>query len=371
MKFANGKSNGGVAAGRIDSLLAHALGLPRRKFLTGLAALGVGTLIPACASDAQAPGVAGVRPHRIDVHHHHIPPGYLAAIPRARAGGVPPAWTPAKSLEDMDKSGIATSITSIIPEGVWFGDVALARRLAREANDYAARLVRDYPGRYGIFATLPLPDTEGSLREIEYALDVLKADGFALMTSFGDKYPGDPAFWPVLEELNRRQAVVYTHPLAPNCCRNPIQQLLSSSAIEYPADTTRAIASMLFTGAAARFPDIRWIFSHGGGVLPFVYSRFTRQEAAMKDRQKLLPNGVLHEVKKFYYETAQANHAGALAALLKIAPVSQVLFDTDFPFRPGSEVVEGLTQYGFSAAELRAIDRDNALRLMPRLKSLS
>ena len=159
--------------------------LPRRSFLAGLAALGASTLLPGCATDSG--GTAGAKPRRIDVHHHYVPPDYLAAIPRARASGAPPVWTPALSLEDMDRNGIALSIGSIIPEGAWFGDVALARRLVRMINDYGAQLVRDYPGRYGLFATLALPDVEGSLKEIEYALDVLKADGFALMTTFERK----------------------------------------------------------------------------------------------------------------------------------------------------------------------------------------
>ncbi len=89
----------------------------------------------------------------------------------------------------------------------------------------------------------------------------------------------------------------------------------------------------------------------------------------MKEREKHLPNGLSHEVKKFYYDTAQANHAGALAALLKLVSTSQVMFGTDFPYRPGAEVVAGLTQYGFSADELRAIERGNALGLFPRLKA--
>ncbi len=355
-----------LSAGRRDGAATPSPAIQRRAFLAGLAALSAGTLLPGCATESAGPAAVGGKPYRIDTHHHHIPPNYLASIPRARGGGKPPVWTPARSLEDMDKNGIATSITSIIPDGVWFNDVALARRLARECNDYAAKLARDYPGRYGIFASLALPDIDGSLREIEYASDVLKADGFALMTSFGDKYPGDAAFWPVLEELNRRKAIVYTHPLT--CCGNPVAQWISSSAIEYTADTTRAIASLLFSGAAARYPDIRWVFSHGGGVMPFVYSRFTRQEASLPaaERAKVLPNGVEYEIRKFYYETAQANHAGAIAALLKVAPVSQVMFGTDFPFRPGSEVVEGLQQYGFTRADLAAIERGNALRLLPR-----
>jgi predicted TIM-barrel fold metal-dependent hydrolase len=368
MKYATEINNNAICAGGIDGLNAGTSIAQRRRFLTGLAALGAGALIPGGASNAQVAAVAGAKPHRIDIHHHLLPPKYVAELPKLAKGENPPPWSPAKSIEDMDRNAIATSLTSLMQPQVWFGDVPLGRRLARESNDYAATLVRDYPGRYGIFATLPLPDVEGSLKEIEYALDVLKADGFGLMTSYAGKYLGDPAFWPVWEELNRRKAVVYNHPLAVECCRNPIPQYIVPSAIEYATDTSRTIASLLFSGAAARFPDISWIHSHGGGTMPFLWQRYTRQEAANKDRQKLLPNGLLHEVRKFYYDTAQANHAGALAALLKLVSSSQVMFGTDFPYRPGSEVVEGLTAYGFSAAELQAIDRGNAVRLMPRLK---
>jgi predicted TIM-barrel fold metal-dependent hydrolase len=127
------------------------------------------------------------------------------------------------------------------------------------------------------------------------------------------------------------------------------------------------MSSLMFSGAAARYPDIRWIFSHSGGVTPFLLSRFVRAELDDKKAKEKLPNGVMHELRKFYYDTAQGNHAGALAALMKIAPASQVLYGTDFPFRDGAEVNEGLAAYGFSGADLHAINRGNALRLMPRL----
>lgn len=318
-------------------------------------------------NDNGAPGAAPEKAHRIDVHHHLLPPKYVAETMSLRVGERSPAWSPARSIEDMDRNGVRTAITSLMQPQVWFGDVSLGRRLARESNDYAAQLVRDYPGRFGMFATLPLPDTEGSLLEIAYAFDVLKADGISLMTSYANQWLGDRAFWPVLEELNRRQAVVYTHPLTPLCCKDLIPDI-SNGLIEYAADTTRAIASLLFSGTAARFPDIRWIFSHAGGAMPFLRLRFMRQVAFMKESQQRLPRGVLFELEKFYYDTAQATDIGALSALLRITPVSHLLFGTDFPYRPAAETVIGLSECEFSAADLRAIDCDNAVRLMPQLK---
>jgi len=294
-----------------------------------------------------------------------VSPAYSAAL-KTHNITRPIPWTAQGSIEEMNTSGIAISMLSLPSPSVAFGDRPLARKLARDTNEYAAKVISDYPGRYGSFAAVPLSDTEGSLVEIEYALDTLKADGIAVMTSYGGNYLGDAAFSPVLEELNRRKAVVYTHPTPPQCCAR-IMPYTSPNTIEGPVDTTRAMASLLFLGAAARYPDIRWIFSHGGGVTPFLVSRFQQHEVVAKDSKEKMPNGLMYELQKFYYDTAQGNHPGALDALRKIAPVSQYLYGTDFPFRNGAEVNGGLAAYGFSAVELRAIDRDNALRLFPRL----
>ncbi|MBI2317288.1 MAG: amidohydrolase [Betaproteobacteria bacterium] len=293
----------------------------RRSFLAGLAALGAGAVLPGCQTAGG--GAAGGKPHRIDVHHHIASPGYSAALKSMMRGHA--KWSPQASLG------------------------------------------RDYPGRFGSFASIPFPDIEGSLREIEYALDTLKADGIYLWTSYGGKLLGDPDFFPILEEFNRRKVVVYTHPATPACCAK-IMPYISINAIEGPVDTTRTMVSLIFQGGAARFPDIRWIFSHSGGVTPFLLSRFQREEAALKDKSRL-PNGLMHELRKFYYDTAQGNHEGALQALLAIIPPSQVLYGTDFPFRDGAEVIGGLAKHGFGAADRRAIDRDNALRLFPRLRA--
>ena len=179
-------------------------GVARRSFLTGLAGTAAATLgAPAVlAQPAAAPARA-----RIDVHHHYVPPFHADVMATRRSGGRPPRWSPQTSLEDMDKSGIATAIVSLVQPGAWFADdVALSRKLARDCNEYGAKMMQDHPGRFGLFATIAPPDPEGSLKEIEYAFDTLKADGISLFTSYGDKYLGDPSFDPVYAELNRRKA---------------------------------------------------------------------------------------------------------------------------------------------------------------------
>jgi len=260
--------------------------LPRRTMLTGLTGFGLSVLAKG-PLQAQPQSGLRVRPHRIDVHHHLFPPNYRSALAAANAAPLA-AWTVEQSLAEMDKSSIQTAILSLSPPGLWFGDAAQARNLARIVNDYGAKVRQDFPGRFGLFSALPLPDTEGSLREIEYGLDTLKADGIGLMTNYGDKWLGDASFAPVWEELNRRKAVVYTHPNTPACCGN-IKDEVGPGTIEWATDTTRTVASLLFSGTAARYPDIRWILSHGGGTTPFLLSRFTRQEADMKEREKRLP----------------------------------------------------------------------------------
>jgi predicted TIM-barrel fold metal-dependent hydrolase len=346
----------------------------RRNFIAGGAAalgLGASTVIAGVAgAAAQAPATKTlVTKTRIDVHHHFIPQFHIdsMAAPGRRAGGPPPRWSPALSLEDMDKSGIATSVLSIAQPGVWYGDnVEESRSLARALNEYGAKMVKDHPGRFGLFACIAPPDVPGSLKEIEYAFDTLKADGIGLLTSYQDKYLGDPSFAPVYAELNRRKAVIYVHPTTPDCCRGLVPGIPPGS-IEYATDSTRTIAHLVFSGTAMKFPDIRWIFSHSGGTLPFLTARFVR--LAQERKLPHLPNGPLPEFKKFYYELAQGNTGGQIAALLKMVATSQVMYGTDFPFRDGAEVNQGIAAWGFDAADLRAIERENVERLLPRLKA--
>ena len=337
----------------------------RRKLVI---ALGAGTLLPGLQTAAQAPERAA--PFRVDVHHHLAPPGFIREIVARKTEQRPlMEWTPAKSIDAMDRAGIATSITSISEPGVWYGDSAEARRLARECNEYGARMAGDYPGRFGQFASLPIPDVEASLREIEHAFDVLKADGICLLTSYAGKYLGDPAFAPVMDELDRRKAVVFTHPVRADCCRNLIPGV-GENVLELATDTARTITSLLVSGTPARCPQVRFIFSHAGGTLPVLTGRIIQLYAANKDFAQSLPQGPLSELKRFYYDTANASNQWSLAPLLKLVPVSQVVLGTDFPLRSPEANVRELIELGFSADDLRSIHRDNAVGLLPRLAAM-
>jgi predicted TIM-barrel fold metal-dependent hydrolase len=261
---------------------------------------------------------------------------------------------------------------SISEPGVHFGDDARARALARDCNEYGRKLIADYPGRFGLFAILPLPDVDGALREIEYAFDTLHADGVTFMSSYpyparyqGNKYLGDPFFAPVMEELNRRRAVAYTHPFR----AEPMYNLLPdrrAMGITLATDTTLTLESILTNNVATRFPNIRFIWSHGGGTMPYLAGRFGL--ATGPDGK---PNARLAAVQSFYYDTAQAFNAFTLAGFTRMIPHQHILFGSDYLGNSGSagNVVRGLEAYdAWTPEQLGGVYRNHALELLPRLK---
>ena len=193
---------------------------------------------------------------------------------------------------------------------------------------------------------------------------MLKADGIVLFTSYRDKWLGDPAFEPVMEELNRRKALVFTHPEAPLCCRGLIPGI-NEAVIEYGTDTSRAIARLLFTGTATRFPDIKWIFSHGGGSLPMFADRFVRA-GRLPVNAPHVPNGVWPELQRFYYDVAQIEHPMGLAAHHQDGADLADPVGHRFPVPPRQRLCEGPRRIRLHKADLRKIERDNALTLLPR-----
>jgi predicted TIM-barrel fold metal-dependent hydrolase len=337
----------------------------RRDFLAGLAAVAAGAALPGGKVAAQTPAA---NPRRLDLHHHFGTPAWIKMTNDKKSQGYQTwqPYTPAKAIEDMDRGGVAVSLLSVTTPGIWFGDKDETRRLARELNEYGARMVSDYKGRFGLFAVLPLPDVEASLREIEYSFGTLKADGVGLLTSYGTRWHGDPEFAPVFQELNRRKAVVYTHAAAPPCCQN-LQPNINETTIEYNTDTSRTIISLIDSGRATQCPDIRFIFSHAGGTMPSLAGRYLGAAASGESLARAAPpNSKLHHLRRFYYDTAGSANPVQMVSLKMIVPASQIVFGTDFPFGQSAAIGQGMQKCGFTAEELRGIDRENALRMLPK-----
>lgn len=340
-------------------------GLSRRGFLRGAMASAIFATSGAGALAQSGPGL-------VDVHHHIVPPFWFEEVKdviAAQGGGriVPNwfGWSPKRAIEEMDKNGVETAVLSMSTPGIWFGNVEQSRRLARQCNEYAAQRVVDFPGRFGFFAALPLPDTEGSLAEVQHAFGTLKANGVVLLTSYADKWLGDPAYDAVFEELNRRQAVVYVHPATPSCCTR-LMPHVPPFLTEFIQETNRAITSLMYSGSLSRFPGIKFIFSHAGGAIPTLAGRIAQLGGAPQLAAKV-PNGVEYELKRLYYEIANSANAPAMAALTSLIPISQIMFGSDFPLVPLPATAQGLRKLALSPDDLDKVQRLNALGLIPGL----
>ena len=314
----------------------------------------------------------------IDIHQHVIPDVYrtaLAGIGVTGSGENPwPQWSMARMLELMDENVIAAVMISIASPGVYFGDIDFTRRLARECNEAVARMVEDHSGKFGAMAFVPLPDVDASIREITYALDELGLDGINLLSHTGERYLGHPDEDALYAELDRRNAIVFVHPVRP--------PLKSMPAFNYPAgytelvfDTTRAIVNLLCTGTLAKYPNIRFIMAHMGGVTPFLKFRLSGLDDEPKLRERM-PDGVAAYLKRFYYDVTQSTSPGALNALLDVADPTRILFGTDYPFARNAEKVMKDTIAavagfpGFDAPTRRNVTCENARALFARFAKL-
>jgi len=314
---------------------------------------------------------------KIDVHAHYLPAGYADEL---RGAGLVnpdgmrgyPQWSPESALETYDKLGIATGVLSISSPGVHYGDDAAARRLARRVNEAGADSVARFPARFGLFAELPMPDVEGSLEEISYALDVLHADGIALKTNAGGTYLGDSKFDRVFDELNRRRVVVFIHPTSPGC-RKDCAMGYPRPMIEFPFDTTRAVTNLIFSGTLERCPDIRIIVPHNGGTIPMLAERITRVGAAVA-LGPVNKRDAMSYLRRLYYDTALAASSHTLSSLLQVSDSSHIVYGSDWPWASDSMVMSTNQQLEssefFSEKDRERIYRNNAIELIARLASL-
>mgnify|MGYP001553278019 CR=1 FL=1 len=304
----------------------------------------------------------------IDVHHHFLPPFYK---PLAKpwldkfATGVAAvmAWTPEASLAAMDEARVESAVLSISSPGVHFGDDAQARAVARDCNAYAVMLGKRFPHRFQFFAALPMPDVEGAIREAERALALEGAKGVGLLSNYGGRYLGDPRFAPLFEWLDKRAAVVYVHPTDAPCCAGLVPGL-ATPLIEFPVDTGRTIASLLWSGTFSRFPHIRFVFSHGGGVLPMVAERVIAMGYVDRTLAAKVPEGAAVALSRLYVDTASVTSAPAMAALQAWLPPEQILYGTDFPWGTLAASRTALARLGLPPRRLAAIESANAAMLL-------
>jgi len=317
--------------------------------------------------------------HKIDVHAHFLPECYTAALTKAGMvtldGGFPvPQWSGGEMLAMMDRQGIATAMVSLSSPSTHFIDVGLRPALSREINEAGAALMRDHPTRFGYFATLPLPHVDATLKEIAHAFDHLGVDGVVMESNVNGTYLGHDDFAPVFEELNRRKATIFLHPTSP-ACFEAVALGRPAPMIEFPIDTTRTIVDLIYSRRLQSCPDINVIVPHGGAALPALIARI----AAFANLPFLNPRPaseaeVYEILAKLYYDVALTAHPIPYAGLRRIAPLTQILFGSDWPFSPEFAVERNIALLSGneegSDDDRRAIARENAARLFPRLAKL-
>lgn len=311
-------------------------------------------------------------PRRIDFHFHLIPKFYQDAVYEAGGGpqiGRYPEWSLERALDLMDAHGIEIALTSLAQPGVQLGDPERAHALARRCNEYAAGLMARWPGRFGAFAVVPMWEIGRAISEIDHALDTLKHQGVCLFASYGEKFLGDPHFDPVLEALDARDAVVFVHPALHPTSRK-LDLPWPGFMMEYLFDTTRAAVNLAFGGALERFPRIRFVLAHAGGLMPYFAWRLSVAPMIDARLARLAPDEIFARLGRFWFDTALSPTAQTLSALAAVARPEQVVFGTDWPFANARVVAEAMKAYAVTTPigglDRAAIDRGNALALFPQ-----
>ncbi len=314
----------------------------------------------------------------IDTHQHPVPEFYKRAMEKVGISGSGenpwPDWSLQSQLDLMDETGIVAAVNSIASPGAYFGDVDFAVQVSRECNEGLAKIVQDRPHRFGGFALLPLPAVQEATREAIYALDTLKLDGICLLSHAGPNYLGHPDEAELYAELDRRNAVVFIHPLR-NQARNMPVYGYPAGMTELVLDTTRAVVNLLWHGVFGRFPNIRWIMPHGAGTVPFLAYRLSAMDKKPNIRAHLPGGSVASALSGLYYDVAEVASPAPLKCLMATSDSAHILFGSDFPFsrhrtpaQDVRDVISGFDAFdGWDAPARRAIEYDNAAKLFPRL----
>ncbi len=326
---------------------------------------------------------------KIDFHHHIFPSKYVDALTGAGVknslGVELPKWTVETSLKNMKENGIKMAILSISSPGVYFKGLdfpqEFSEELARSTNEIIAEAKAQNPDRFGGFATIPLLNPEAALEELNYALDTLKLDGVCLLTNYDGKYLGDRIFEPFFKVLNKRNAIVFVHPTDPGTDFD-FGLKIPNALIEVTFDTTRAVANMMFNGVLDRYPNIRYILSHGGGTIPYLAWRLAGIEYGQNGKRVPVvralydflinkePTKGLNHLRNMYYDTAMVSGSYAVKTLQSFAGPDHIVYGTDLCIAKLAPIVsKNLEKDGdFTEDEYRKMSFGNGLKLFPDMK---
>jgi 6-methylsalicylate decarboxylase len=313
------------------------------------------------------------RPAALDVHAHYLPETYRAALldhGHGQPDGFPqiPAWSAEEHVAAMDRLGIATSVLSISSPGVYFGDREATRDRAREVNEQGRKTVVEHPGRFGLFASLPLPDVDAAMAEIAYCCEHLDVDGFALLTNLGGTYLGDPAFQPVFDELDRRGARLFIHPTSPTCWEHTSLGR-PRPMLEFFFDTTRAVIDLVLNGTVASHPRMEFLIPHAGATLAMVADRVSVFSLLVEVDPSV---DVLRDLGRLHFDLAGFPLPRQLDALLTLTTLEHLHYGSDYPFTPEFAAAMGadrLAEVGDPPGSLLDALRSNTERLFPSLCS--
>lgn len=306
------------------------------------------------------------QPFRIDIHHHILPPAYVSTLEILKDELLRrenfPNWSIDQSIKMMDRNRISKAYTSLSSPGVYFKNDSFTRNLTRICNEYSACLVKKYPKRFGAFASLPLPDVEGALIELDYVIDELQLDGIILLSNVNGKYLGAPEYKELFLELNKRKLTVFIHP------NNPPKSSINPF-VEYTHEVTRAISSLLEDNRLLKYPNIKYILAHAGGTIPFNTNRLMAIGLDIKSNLLKILFDMIKKtsvLKKMYYDTAAIDYY-SLQALIETVNSSQILFGSNFFWSPENtieyqfDIIRKCSK--FNRKSLHAIECNSALKL--------
>jgi len=295
----------------------------------------------------------------VDFHHHAYSPEYIAEMKKhgieESLGFKIPPFHPEKNMKVMDKLGIDKANLSLSAPGVYVKDDKTAAKIARIVNR-GLKVYKDaYPERYGAMAALPFPAKNESVAELECALDELGFDGVGVLTSADGHYFGEKGHDDLFREMDKRHAVVFVHP---EDVRLPKGIYLGIGPFfERVLETTRAAYNLLINGYMERYPNIRYIFSHGGGGIPVMARRIVaesfRAEGVQPDDERFETR--LNALRRNFFDTAQRGDS-ILSGLKAFCGNGQIVFGSDYPYPKLFEIAMGLKELkssgNFSETEL-------------------